>query len=156
VAVASAGPYANHVHLTPDRWPRQHLITQFLTGRMLFLKTNQQCQSTEGKLIHNIANNRADRLTHKQTDRHTDKETDRQIQSNITSRVNVQGLHSHSHETMGRFTKRHVSLPPTSSSYILSFRACLDQLTKWSMVVTSSTADRDQWSWSKAPPSVAQ
>jgi len=35
-------------------------------------------------------------------------------------------------------------------------RACLDHLTKWSMIVTSSTADRDQWSWSKVPPSVAQ
>jgi len=30
VAVASAGPYANHLHLTADRYPRQHLITQFL------------------------------------------------------------------------------------------------------------------------------
>jgi len=29
-AVASAGPYANSLYLTPDRWPRQHLITQFL------------------------------------------------------------------------------------------------------------------------------
>jgi len=28
VAVASAGPYANHLHLAPERWPRQHLITQ--------------------------------------------------------------------------------------------------------------------------------
>jgi len=27
----------------------QHLITQFFTGRMLFLVPNQQCQSTEGK-----------------------------------------------------------------------------------------------------------
>ena len=31
-------------------------------------------------------------------------------------------------------------------------RACLDHLTKWSMIMTSSTADRDQWSRSKAPP----
>jgi len=30
VAVASAGPYANHLHFDPDRQPRQHLITQFL------------------------------------------------------------------------------------------------------------------------------
>jgi len=29
VAVAAAGPYANHLQLTADRWPCQHLITQF-------------------------------------------------------------------------------------------------------------------------------
>ena len=44
-AVASAGPYANNLHLAPDRLPHQHLITQFFTGRMLF----QPSQSTEGK-----------------------------------------------------------------------------------------------------------
>jgi len=31
--VASAGPYANHLHLAPDRQPHQHLITQFLLAR---------------------------------------------------------------------------------------------------------------------------
>ena len=40
--------YANHLHLAPDRWPHQHLINQFCTGRVLFLMPNQQCQSTEG------------------------------------------------------------------------------------------------------------
>jgi len=30
VAVASAGPYANHLHLAPDRQPCQYLTTQFL------------------------------------------------------------------------------------------------------------------------------
>jgi len=30
MAVASAGPYANNLHLAPDRQPHQHLITQFL------------------------------------------------------------------------------------------------------------------------------
>jgi len=30
MTVASAGPYANHLHLAPDRLPRQHLITQCL------------------------------------------------------------------------------------------------------------------------------
>jgi len=30
VALASAGPYADHLHLDPDRQPHQHLITQFL------------------------------------------------------------------------------------------------------------------------------
>ena len=29
-AEASAGPYANNLHLTPDRQPNQHPITQFL------------------------------------------------------------------------------------------------------------------------------
>jgi len=48
VAVASAGPYANHLHLAPDRQPCPHLITQFITCRMLFLTPNQQCQRTEG------------------------------------------------------------------------------------------------------------
>jgi len=28
MAVASAGPYANHLHLVPDRQQRQHLTTQ--------------------------------------------------------------------------------------------------------------------------------
>jgi len=51
-AVASAGSYANNLHLAPDRLPHQHLITQFFTGRMLFLTPNQQCQSTEGKTIY--------------------------------------------------------------------------------------------------------
>jgi len=49
VAVASAGPYANHLHLASDRYPRQHLITHFSTGRMLCLSPNQQRQSTENK-----------------------------------------------------------------------------------------------------------
>jgi len=49
VAVASAGPYAS-LHLTPDRYPRQHPTTQFFTGQMPFLLPNQQRQSTEGKI----------------------------------------------------------------------------------------------------------
>jgi len=44
VAVASAEPHANHLHLGPDRYPHQYLITQFFTGRMLFLMPNQQHQ----------------------------------------------------------------------------------------------------------------
>jgi len=46
-AVASAGPYANNLHLAACS-RHQHFITQFFTGRMLFLAPNQQCQSTEG------------------------------------------------------------------------------------------------------------
>jgi len=48
-AVASAAPYENKLHLTLDRQPHQHLITQFFKGRVLFLTPNQQCQSTESK-----------------------------------------------------------------------------------------------------------
>jgi len=48
-AMASAGPYANNLHLTADRQPHQHLITQFFTGQMHFLMPNQQRQSTEGR-----------------------------------------------------------------------------------------------------------
>jgi len=39
MAVASAGPYANHLHLA------HHSV---FTGPMPFLATNQQRQSTEG------------------------------------------------------------------------------------------------------------
>jgi len=35
--------------MAADRQPRQHKITQFFTGRMLFLTLSQQCQSTEGR-----------------------------------------------------------------------------------------------------------
>jgi len=58
VAVASAGPYANRLHRTPDRQPRQHLIAQFSAGWALFLtpKTNsvkalKVKPSTETRLI---------------------------------------------------------------------------------------------------------
>ena len=51
MTVASAGPYANNLHLTPDRQPHEHLVTQFFKGWMLFLTHNQQCQSTEGKYL---------------------------------------------------------------------------------------------------------
>ena len=50
-AVVAAGPYANNLHLAPDRQPHRHLITQFFTGRMFFLTPNQQCQSTEGSAM---------------------------------------------------------------------------------------------------------
>ena len=50
VAVASAGPYAS-LHLAPDRQPRQHPTTQFITGRMPFLPPNQQRQCTEGMYV---------------------------------------------------------------------------------------------------------
>jgi len=43
VTVASAASCANHLHFAADRQSHQHLITQFLTGRMFFLTPNQQC-----------------------------------------------------------------------------------------------------------------
>jgi len=45
VAVELAGPYANHLHLAPNKLPCQHPIAQ-----MLFLMPNQQCQSTKGNI----------------------------------------------------------------------------------------------------------
>ena len=60
MAVASAGPFANNLHLTPDWLPHQHPPHHSIfTGWVHFLMPNQQCQSTEGnnqwvklKLIH--------------------------------------------------------------------------------------------------------
>ena len=54
MAAASAGPDAS-LHLAPDRQPHQHPTTQFFTGRMPFLPPNQQCQSTEGKVLVQLA-----------------------------------------------------------------------------------------------------
>ena len=48
VAVASAEPYANHLHLAADRRLCQHLITQFFMDQLLLLTSSQQCQGTEG------------------------------------------------------------------------------------------------------------
>jgi len=47
VAVSSAGPYANHVHLVPDTIMQAHHHS-FFAGQMLFLMPNQQCPRTEG------------------------------------------------------------------------------------------------------------
>ena len=48
-AVTSAEPYANNLHLVPDRYPHKHPHHSSFTGRMLFLTPSQQCQSTEGR-----------------------------------------------------------------------------------------------------------
>jgi len=50
VAVASAGPFAS-LYLAPDRQPRQHPTTEFVTGQMPSLPPNQQRQSTESTQI---------------------------------------------------------------------------------------------------------
>jgi len=44
VAVASAGPYADHLHLAPDILPCHYITAQFFTDQMLFLPPNQQRQ----------------------------------------------------------------------------------------------------------------
>jgi len=46
-AVASAGPYANNLHLDPDRQPHPTSHHSIFTDWMFFLTPNQQCQSTE-------------------------------------------------------------------------------------------------------------
>jgi len=51
MAAASAGPYANNLHLTPDRQPHQHLSLNF-TGKMLFLTQQQQQQQQDKTLLH--------------------------------------------------------------------------------------------------------
>jgi len=50
MAVAPAGPYANHLHLVADRSSHQYLSSVF-TGWMTFLPLNQQHQGTEGTLL---------------------------------------------------------------------------------------------------------
>jgi len=49
VAVASAGPYANHL---TDKHVSTSPLKNFFTSQMLFLTSNQQCQSTEGITLH--------------------------------------------------------------------------------------------------------
>jgi len=45
VALASAGPYANHLH---TRSRQTTMPVPYHSDRMPFLLPNQQCQSTEG------------------------------------------------------------------------------------------------------------
>jgi len=54
-AVASAGPYANNLHLAPDRYPRQHLITQFLQARCCSWRLTNSIKAL--KAIKSIENN---------------------------------------------------------------------------------------------------
>jgi len=65
VAVTSARPYANHLHLAPDRYPLQHLITQFLqigcsslrpTNSVKALKANYKETTDEQYYCKNIKN----------------------------------------------------------------------------------------------------
>ena len=50
-AVASAGPYANNLHLAPDRQPHQHLTLNYLQARCSSWGPEKQCQNTEGMTI---------------------------------------------------------------------------------------------------------
>jgi len=45
-AMASVGPYANSLHLAPERTTRFH--HSIFTDQLLFLAPNQQCHITEG------------------------------------------------------------------------------------------------------------
>jgi len=64
MAMTSAGRYANHLNLAADSQPRQHLISQFFTGRMLFLTPKEQCQSTEGRFQGRGSWNRHQNIVH--------------------------------------------------------------------------------------------
>jgi len=46
--VSGSGWESASLHLAPDRQPHQHTTTLLFTGRMPFLPSNQQRQSTEG------------------------------------------------------------------------------------------------------------
>jgi len=50
VAVASAGPYANHLQLAADSNHASTASIHLFTGQMLFLMPNQHCQAL--KVIH--------------------------------------------------------------------------------------------------------
>jgi len=65
LTVASAGPYANNLHLAPDRQPHQHLITQFLqagcfswrpTSSVKALKAHQHKKHLQDELYYPIIN----------------------------------------------------------------------------------------------------
>ena len=56
-AVASAGRYADNLHLAPDNHSNTSSLN-FFTDRKLFLADNQQCQSIKGKHVTQIQINR--------------------------------------------------------------------------------------------------
>ena len=60
-AVASAGPYANNLHLPPDRQQHRHLITQFFyrsdalpTSSVKTLVWNKWKRNEQDKQLHEI------------------------------------------------------------------------------------------------------
>ena len=72
----------------------------------------------------------------------------------VTRRKFEQSLNSQYWTQSERKPKRWVGTSKCILCVIV--RACLDHLAKRSMIVTSSTADRDHWSRSPAPPSESQ
>jgi len=51
-AVASAGPYANNLHLAADRQPHQHLITQFLQAECSSSRPTDNVKAPESWYTH--------------------------------------------------------------------------------------------------------
>jgi len=79
VAVASAGPYAKHLHVTPD-------------GQMLFLTPNQQCQSTEGRVLQSVDQKPADFVLQLYSLFLTAASKELSLQSEITSKSWISSL----------------------------------------------------------------
>ena len=50
MAVASAGPYINNLHLAPDRLPHQHLIMQFLQARWSSWRPTKSVKTPKAQL----------------------------------------------------------------------------------------------------------
>jgi len=50
VAVASAGPYANHLHIAADRQPRQYLTTQFLQAGCPFCHPTNSVKALKSRV----------------------------------------------------------------------------------------------------------
>jgi len=50
-AVASAGPYANNQHPTPDRQPHQHHITHFLQARCSSWHQTNSVKALQGNYL---------------------------------------------------------------------------------------------------------
>jgi len=51
VAVALAGPYANHLHLAPVRHPRQHLISIFVQARCSSWRSTNSVKALKANVI---------------------------------------------------------------------------------------------------------
>jgi len=53
MAVASAGPCANNLHLAPDRLLNQHPITLIFAGQMLFLTPTNSVKALKAIIAEN-------------------------------------------------------------------------------------------------------
>jgi len=111
VAVASAGPYANHLHLAP-KMPASH--HSFFTGRMPFLPPNQQRQwqgweLSSAVMLPLVPLNPPDSLCDTQTDR-------REINYRTTTRMTTVRLQIVVQHSTRSVTHRHTSI------YIIQWR----------------------------------